>query len=95
MNTTDLLLESLFKQARLTNTPSASAPYGFSTRIAALGLEAQAEEMRAGLAWRMAWTSLLPALACLTFILLSDGRLEDLWSPDLTAPSFNEELFLP
>ena len=88
-------LESLFKKARLAPDPKPLAPYGFSTRVAALGLEARKEQLRSGLAWRLAWASLLPAMACLVFLLLSQGSLQEIWTGETALSGINEELLLP
>lgn len=72
-----------------------SAPFGFSTRVAALGLAARKEKTRNALAWRLAWVSLFPALACACFLLLSQGSLQELWSGDSALLGIGEELLLP
>jgi hypothetical protein len=97
MNHDEIPLESLFQKARLTPdaTPDSAAPYGFSTRVAALGLEARKEQARSGLAWRLAWASLLPAMACLAFLLLSQGSLNEIWAGDPALSGIREELLLP
>jgi len=95
MKSNNAILEALFYQARFIHENEITMPYGFSTRVAALGMEVQKEQRRMTLAWRMAWVSLLPSLACLAFILLSQGNINEILSADMGFLKFQEELFLP